>query len=101
MATPAATPCRAAPYRVVDSTRTDLCTGRDGLIANAAIKSQFTTGTKKSRQTHGDNPASRARLSVIDTPIQRKGSAQTASTIQSHSGAGRRFSVLWENTGFR
>jgi len=85
----------------VVSTSLERRTGREGPIASKAIRIQFANGTKKSRHVQGDRPASSARRSVIDTPIHRKGSAQSASTIHSHSGAGRSCSVFWENTGFR
>src|SRR6266481_22411 len=97
--TPAATPCSAARSRVVLSTRMERRTGREGLIASDAIRSQFSTGRKKSTQTQGDRPASRARRSVIDTPIQRKGRDQSASATHSHSGAGPSVALLAENNG--
>ncbi len=74
---------------------------REGATHSQAIKTQLTKGTKNKRQSQGERRASSRRRSVIETPIQRKGSAQAAISSQSHSGAAPIRSARTLRKGFR
>ncbi len=63
------------------------CQGCEGRVAAQMRKSQLTNGTKNQRTFQGDSRASISRRSVIETPIQRKGTAHAAMAVASHSGA--------------
>src|SRR6476659_9806387 len=75
--------------------------GSVGRIDITAMKARLISGVTTRNPSHGDNPASAARRTLIETAIHRNGSVQRYSAHESQGGAGCKRTSRLVNSGLR